>query len=135
MTKAQYYPVALPRAVATCASPSHYGTTAAALAAALSLVLLLSAATTPLDARPADALAKSRAGAEPGPVASQLRHAGMPTDPSIDVLVVIVARKYRVSQEATREFVRTAYREGARHGIDPLLIVSVMAVTACLLPL
>jgi soluble lytic murein transglycosylase-like protein len=128
MTKAWYHPVARRRAVATRASPGHYGTTAAALAAALSLVLLLSAATTRLDARPAYAVAKSRATAEPGPVATQLGHTGMPTDPSIDVLVVIVARKYRVSQEATREFVRTAYREGARHGIDPLLIVSVMAV-------
>ena len=49
-------------------------------------------------------------------------------DPGIEAVAIIVARKYRVSQEATREFVRTAYREGARHGVDPLLIVSVMAV-------
>jgi soluble lytic murein transglycosylase-like protein len=39
-----------------------------------------------------------------------------------------VARRYRISQEATREFVGTAYGEGRRIGLDPLLILAVMAV-------
>jgi soluble lytic murein transglycosylase-like protein len=128
MTKAWYYPVARLRAVATLTAPGHYRTTAVALAAALLLVLLFSAAIAPLGARPTSIMAASPVNAPRHPVPMQSGHAGAPADPSIDVLVVIVARKYRVSQEATREFVRTAYREGARHGIDPLLIVSVMAV-------
>jgi soluble lytic murein transglycosylase-like protein len=128
MTKAWYYPLARTRAVARLSARGHYRTTTVALAAVLFLVLLLSAAIAPLDAHPAHAVATSRAAAETQPVATRSRHAGMPADPSIDALAVIVARKYRVSEEAAREFVRTAYREGVRHGVDPMLIVSVIAV-------
>jgi soluble lytic murein transglycosylase-like protein len=39
-----------------------------------------------------------------------------------------VARRYRISQDATRELVTAAYGEGLRIGLDPLLIVAVMAV-------
>ncbi|TMH22958.1 MAG: lytic transglycosylase domain-containing protein, partial [Betaproteobacteria bacterium] len=39
-----------------------------------------------------------------------------------------VARRYRISLEATRELVGTAYREGKVIGVDPLLIIAVMAV-------
>jgi soluble lytic murein transglycosylase-like protein len=39
-----------------------------------------------------------------------------------------VARRYRISQEATRDLVGTAYGEGRRIGLDPLLIVAVMAI-------
>jgi soluble lytic murein transglycosylase-like protein len=129
MTKAWYDPaVARTRVLARLTAPGHHRTTASALAAVLLLILLFSAATAPLGARATSVVASTRANAELYPVPLQSGHADTPVDPSIDVLVVIVARKYRVSQEATREFVRTAYREGARHGIDPLLIVSVMAV-------
>ncbi len=53
-----------------------------------------------------------------------------PADPNqiVETLAAIVADKYRVSQKATRHLIRTAFREGARIGVDPLLIVSVMAV-------
>lgn len=39
-----------------------------------------------------------------------------------------LARRYRISDEATREFVAVAFREGERFGLDPLLILAVMAV-------
>ena len=45
-----------------------------------------------------------------------------------DALAGILARKYRISEVATREFVLTAQREGSRSGIDPLLLLAVMAI-------
>lgn len=47
---------------------------------------------------------------------------------NVDAIAGIVARKYRVSELATREFVRAAYHEAASLRLDPLLIVAVMAV-------
>jgi soluble lytic murein transglycosylase-like protein len=49
-------------------------------------------------------------------------------DPSADLLASIVARRYRVSEVATREFVRAAYLEAARLKLDPLLVVAVIAI-------
>jgi soluble lytic murein transglycosylase-like protein len=46
----------------------------------------------------------------------------------MEALAAVVAGKYRVSEEATRDLVRTAFREGTRIGVDPLLIISVIAV-------
>ncbi len=39
-----------------------------------------------------------------------------------------IARRYRVSEEATASFVATAYRAGREFSVDPLLILAVMAV-------
>jgi soluble lytic murein transglycosylase-like protein len=47
---------------------------------------------------------------------------------NIDALAGVVAKKYRISQDATRELIGAAYAAGARIGVDPLLIVAVMAV-------
>ena len=49
-------------------------------------------------------------------------------DAEIDAVALSIARKYRISQTATREFVSTAYREGSGMGVDPLLILAVMAI-------
>jgi soluble lytic murein transglycosylase-like protein len=49
-------------------------------------------------------------------------------DAEIEAVANAVARRYRISQEATREHVGTAYREGKAIGVDPLLIIAVMAV-------
>jgi soluble lytic murein transglycosylase-like protein len=46
----------------------------------------------------------------------------------IEALARALAQKYRISPRTTREYVRTAFREGARVDLDPLLIVAVMAV-------
>jgi hypothetical protein len=55
------------------------------------------------------------------------RHAPS-ADPEIEAVANAVARRYRISLEATRELVGTAYREGKVIGVDPLLIIAVMAV-------
>jgi soluble lytic murein transglycosylase-like protein len=39
-----------------------------------------------------------------------------------------ISRRYRVSEVAVGSFVATAYAAGARHSLDPLLILAVMAV-------
>lgn len=46
----------------------------------------------------------------------------------IDALAGILAKKYRISEVATREFVLAAHREGSKSGIDPLLLLAVMAI-------
>ncbi len=51
-----------------------------------------------------------------------------PAPVGTDALAGILARKYRISEVATREFVLTAQREGSRSGIDPLLLLAVMAI-------
>jgi soluble lytic murein transglycosylase-like protein len=68
----------------------------------------------------ARAIAPSRAKA-PQPAARDLR-------PEIDALATLVAKRYRISSEATRGMVAAAYREARRVGLDPLLVVAVIAV-------
>jgi len=46
----------------------------------------------------------------------------------VEAVSGVIARRYRISQDATRELVAAAYGEGRRIGLDPLLIVAVMAV-------
>ena len=45
-----------------------------------------------------------------------------------DVLAGFVARRYRVAQDAAVKVVAAAFREGQRHGLDPTLILAVIAV-------
>jgi soluble lytic murein transglycosylase-like protein len=54
--------------------------------------------------------------------------AGSQVAENVEDLAGVIARKYRISQDATREMVIAAFREGKRNGLDPLLIVAVMAV-------
>jgi soluble lytic murein transglycosylase-like protein len=53
----------------------------------------------------------------------------------VEALSKLVAGKYRVSRNATRELVHTAYREGMRTGVDPLLILAVVGVESRFNPL
>ena len=48
--------------------------------------------------------------------------------PEVDALATLVAKRYRISSEMTRGLITAAYREGQRVGLDPLLIVAVIAV-------
>jgi soluble lytic murein transglycosylase-like protein len=67
-----------------------------------------------------------QAASSPGAEAPWRRVAAAEAD--IEAVSGEVARRYRISQDATRELVAAAYGEGLRIGLDPLLIVAVMAV-------
>ena len=54
--------------------------------------------------------------------------ASQPPAGIIDTLTGILSKRYRVSHEATRGLVVTAYREASRNGLDPLLVLAVIAV-------
>ena len=44
------------------------------------------------------------------------------------VVTEFIAKRYRVADTAVASFVASAYRAGAQHSVDPLLILAVMAV-------
>jgi soluble lytic murein transglycosylase-like protein len=48
--------------------------------------------------------------------------------PNAELLAGFVARHYRVARESAHEMVQAAYSEGRRNGVDPLLILAVIAV-------
>ena len=90
--------------------------------------LLLPASTLRLEASVAPSWAPTAMAA---PRASDATVRAMPvaSEPAnVDALIAALARKYRVSQDATRELVDAAYREGGRNGVDPLLIIAVIGV-------
>lgn len=59
---------------------------------------------------------------------SQTRIGTAEAAPRDQLLANLVARRYRVAQDAAGEVVRAALSEGRRHGIDPMLILAVIAV-------
>ncbi len=61
-------------------------------------------------------------------VAGAAPSAGRDTRPEIEAVATSLAKRYRISTAATRGLVATAYREGLRTGLDPLLIIAVIAV-------
>jgi soluble lytic murein transglycosylase-like protein len=116
-------------AVPNLALPGHHRVTAGILAGVLAVVLLVSGATAPLDARPTVVAAHAPVAiADLRSAVASANHRAAPADAGMEAVANAIARKYRVSDEATRDFVRLAYLEGSRHGVDPLLIVSVMAI-------
>jgi len=94
-------------------------------------VLLLSASTLRLEASatasPHPAVTTvERADAGAVAVSPAPAYSGSPA--KVEALVAALARKYRVSEDATRDLVGAAYREGERNGVDPLLIIAVIGV-------
>ena len=78
-------------------------------------------------------------GAQPGPASAvfgTIRHEGISVLVSAAnsekseyrTLAVYLARRYKVAQDATEQLVGAAHEAGSRTGIDPLLILAVMAV-------
>ncbi|MFO1314684.1 MAG: transglycosylase SLT domain-containing protein [Burkholderiales bacterium] len=68
------------------------------------------------------------AASPPLPVALHRSRPGPELAPRADRLAGVVARRYRVAQGAAAEVVHAAFREGVRHGLDPMLILAVIAV-------
>jgi len=52
-----------------------------------------------------------------------------------DKIADVLAKRYRVSSQATLDLVQTAYREANRNGLDPLLILAVMAIESSFNPI
>jgi soluble lytic murein transglycosylase-like protein len=49
-------------------------------------------------------------------------------------LAVFIARRYRVAEEASQLFVRSAYDAGSELAVDPLLILAIMAIESSFNP-
>jgi soluble lytic murein transglycosylase-like protein len=104
------------------------GVVPALLAAGLAALLSASAArneTLAADSSGAPAAAEAGAAAPAAAAPARLAPAA---EPDIEAVAGTIARRYRISEEATRELVGAAYGEGRRIGLDPLLIIAVMAV-------
>jgi soluble lytic murein transglycosylase-like protein len=62
------------------------------------------------------------------PAADPAPQSASRSEADIEAVAGVLARRYRIAQDATRELVGTAYGEGRRVGLDPLLIIAVIAV-------
>ena len=101
---------------------------ALALLATLSLALLSTAAAR-FDGFPPEAPdVEAAAAPQPIPVSIPSHSLTQVAREQIEALAALVGKKYRISPKVARELIGTAYREGARTGVDPLLIIAVMAV-------
>ena len=60
--------------------------------------------------------------------AIQVNAAESPLEREQRAVTELIARRYRVADEAVSGFVAAAYRAGAAYSVDPLLILAVMAV-------
>jgi soluble lytic murein transglycosylase-like protein len=56
-------------------------------------------------------------------------------NPEQRALAEFIAKRYRVAEEAITSIVSTAYRAGAEHRVDPLLILAVVAIESRFNPL
>lgn len=59
----------------------------------------------------------------------------LPLDQRQRAVANFITRKYGVSSEVVQEFVRTAFAAGKQYGIDPLLVVAMMAVESSFNPI
>lgn len=59
----------------------------------------------------------------------------LPLDQSQRAVASYITRKYGVSADVVSEFVRTAYAAAKQYGVDPLLVVSMMAVESSFNPI
>ena len=97
------------------------------LVAALAVASAVLAAVTAVPA-PALQPLSTQAADSAATVRTSLRAGGDELTPTTEKLADFVARHYRVAREASRELVSAAFREGRRNGVDPLLILAVIAV-------
>ncbi len=130
-------PKSLPSAERTMAICSRFAKSAGAPAGVVAMVtVVLVAMVSASSARDEGVVAKEPAPA--GAIIPESPRSNAPernwqltaasADQEIEAVANAVARRYRISLEATRELVGTAYREGKVIGVDPLLIIAVMAV-------
>jgi soluble lytic murein transglycosylase-like protein len=111
-----------------CRAPWYHaqGLVPALLVLGLATLVPTSAARNESPAVATRAPAPAQPPVHPSPVAASRLQAL--AEPDIEAVSGAVARRYRISADATRELVGAAYGEGRRIGLDPLLIIAVMAV-------
>lgn len=82
--------------------------------------------------------AAAESAAAPAPAVSEpagnLAQVAAAADPQQKFVVQYLSRRYRVAEEATRLLVGTAFQIGQEQKLDPLLILSVMAIESSLNP-
>jgi len=115
-------------------APRADSTRLASAAAVLVLVLasLLTGSAVPRSGTATESIpiatAPQSGGAEIAPASRPTMDIAARHEREIEALSANVARRYRVATEASRGLVALAYRAGARSGLDPLLILAVIAV-------
>ena len=79
-----------------------------------------------------EALAPDEGGAScvPGEAAAAetIQLMALPVEPSQQILVEHLSRRYYIAAEATRQMVGAAYRAAREVGLDPLLVLAVIAI-------
>lgn len=60
--------------------------------------------------------------------------AALESPPEQRALATFIARRYRVAEEASQLFVRSAYDAGSELAVDPLLILAIMAIESSFNP-
>lgn len=79
--------------------------------------------------------ARSNAAPMPRAVVPNAPPAGSQASANFHRVADILAKRYRVSSQATLDLVRTAYLEANRNGLDPLLILAVVAIESSFNPI
>jgi soluble lytic murein transglycosylase-like protein len=103
-------------------------TTAVLIAFAAALALSASASYRPGQLIGELAIIQPAEPVEVAPVSVAPSRATVVRRQQIETLAGLFAKKYRVSAEATREYLVHAYHEADRIGLDPLLLVAVISV-------
>lgn len=86
-------------------------------------------------AEPAASMESPFAGLVQASVASSPKRTALPLDKQQRAVVGYVTRKYGVSTEVVQELVKTAFTAGKQFGVDPLLVVAMMAVESSFNPI
>ena len=68
-------------------------------------------------------------------ISTAAEESALPDNPEQRALAEFIAKKYLVAQEAIAGIVSSAYRAGAEHRVDPLLILAVVAIESRFNPL
>jgi hypothetical protein len=83
---------------------------------------------------PATQVATTEEAAAPVEAAAPTPRESAASDPRQKHIVQYLARRYRVAEEASRMLVSSAYQIGKEYKLDPLLILSVVAIESSLNP-